>query len=315
MHTIFYSWQSDASRKVNHDFIGECLRSAADQISLNSGQSLEVLDGVRGESGTPALADTILERISAAHVYVADISLVYEAVGNANRRSPNPNVVFELGYAMAELSRGRVISVSNDHFGSPDYLPFDLQHLRWPLRYTLAPGSSNEQKAKCKTSLTSALQKAITAVLSVDGPQRSLVPKRAAVTSALALLVERNNAWQLAIKRHAPVELKKLGIEKTERIKKITTELGTALSAASTIWALDSIEKVIADLLLSIAGQEHSIEQISLEAEEIEQLNDLINKISATQQNIERLDAEKRIVDAELASLASKLSAGESNTL
>jgi hypothetical protein len=93
MKTVFYSWQSDACRKVNHNFIARCLRNAAKTLRRDLGEDIEIQDGVRGVPGTPPLADRILSCISATDCYVADISLVYGVNGSDGARlSPNPNV-------------------------------------------------------------------------------------------------------------------------------------------------------------------------------------------------------------------------------
>lgn len=315
MNTIFYSWQSDSPRKINHDFIAGCLRGAADRIRNANMQEIEVLDGVRGESGTPPLADTILKRISAAHVYVVDLTLAYEFVGSGGkRRSPNPNVTFEFGYAVADLSLGRVIGVLNKYYGNPDQFPFDFKHLRWPITYTLAPDCSDAQLKKCKERLTGDLEKAILAVLSEKGPQRLLTPRKAEILSSLSMLVETNQRWRSALMSSAPRELKEHGLVKAERVAKVINSLKKIVSTATTIWELDTVDRMIADLRLSIAGSPEAIDQIASEKKQIEHLQILIDRLQVTQREIEHLEIEKARCDSELADLDAEMSTLKAQT-
>lgn len=308
MTIIFYSWQNDSPRKTNHDFIKECLKDAAKRISEESQKDVEVQDGVRGESGTPPLADTILKRIAAAQVYVADLSLAYEATGSKGiRRSPNPNVTFEFGYAVAELSHARVIGVLNEYYGHPDNFPFDLQHLRWPIIYNLAPDCSNSEREKCKKRLTAELEKAVKTVLSEKGPQRLLTPRRAAITTALSALVELNQKWQSAMAGGIPGNLREPGLAQSKRVAKVIDSLKTMMSAATTIWEMDRIDAMIADLRLTIAGSPEVLERIALEQRQIEKLQNMMQRLQNTKRAVERLEQEKMQCDAELAELDAQM--------
>jgi len=50
---------------------------------------------------------------------VADVSIV-------DGKNPNPNVMFELGYAMNSLGSRHIVMVFNSAYGEPKNLPFDL---------------------------------------------------------------------------------------------------------------------------------------------------------------------------------------------
>ena len=107
--------------------------------------------------GSPAIADTILEKISRANLFIADITLVTKS----KRPSSNPNVLIELGYAAAKIGWERVICVLNDAFGEPRKLPFDLQHRRWPIRYNLSENATKGEIVKTKDSLSKEFELAI----------------------------------------------------------------------------------------------------------------------------------------------------------
>lgn len=297
MTKIFYSWQSDAARKVNHDFIGDCLREAAAAIHRVGGQQLEVQDGVRGEPGMPSLADTIFARIAAADVYVADVSLVYQAAdGGQARLAPNPNVAVELGYAIASLSQARVISIQNIHFGSAEKLPFDLRHMRWPLQYSLPPDASKEDIANTRSSLVKRLQPAITQILQDDRIGERVSAKRTEVALDLVNLIERVHDWRLALKRHridAPA-LQEKGHALTQKLQRFTDRCQRILSNALDMKSLENLRLAIADVAILIAGSPQRTEALALDLDEVNQLRQLIKSLAASQDEIERLDREIR---------------------
>ncbi|KPA17343.1 hypothetical protein MHK_002434 [Candidatus Magnetomorum sp. HK-1] len=88
--------------------------------------------------GTPQIAEAILAKIQSSDIFVWDATLVY----SQPRPSPNPNVLIELGYALAVMGEGRLIGVMNtaNKLGG-EALPFDLKHRRWPISYLLAESS------------------------------------------------------------------------------------------------------------------------------------------------------------------------------
>jgi hypothetical protein len=76
------------------------------------------------------------------------------------RRSPNANVMFEYGYAISKpKGRDRIICLMNTFYGGadPSELPFDLRHARAPIRYSLSPDSSPDEKNKVRTKLRAEL--------------------------------------------------------------------------------------------------------------------------------------------------------------
>lgn len=136
--SVFYSWQSDSPSAVNKTFIENVLRDAIVEVSPDNTFRIDAsLDrDTKGVAGAPAIADTILSKIDKCGIFVADVTLV--AKTERNKQSPNPNVLFELGYAVARLGWERIILVMNTAFGTPEDLPFDFQHRRWPIRYKLS---------------------------------------------------------------------------------------------------------------------------------------------------------------------------------
>ncbi|MCG3193085.1 MAG: hypothetical protein DIJKHBIC_02334 [Thermoanaerobaculia bacterium] len=149
--SIFYSWQSDLPNSTNRTFIQTALENVAKAIRQDDSLQVDpVIDrDTRGLPGSPDIATSILEKIAAADVFVADVSLIHPREFEG-RRTPNPNVLLELGYAIRSLGWDRIVMVTNTAVGSIVDLPFDLKQRR-ALPYVLQPlpeeGSPEREKA------------------------------------------------------------------------------------------------------------------------------------------------------------------------
>jgi hypothetical protein len=140
MFKVFYSWQSDLPSKTNRGLILKALEKACKGLSTTGGIAVEaVVDrDTRGISGAPDISDTILSKIRDADAFVADVSLINFSANSECRPTPNPNVLVELGYALAQLGNEAIVLVVNTHFGGIEHLPFDLRSLR-VLQYEASP--------------------------------------------------------------------------------------------------------------------------------------------------------------------------------
>jgi hypothetical protein len=169
--TIFYSWQSDTPKEANQYFIRHAIKQAAESITKDHGleEAIRVEHDTSGRPGTPAITDTIFERIESCSVFIADLTFVATTGGNSPKSIPNPNVLLELGYAAATVGWERIICVSNEAFGSPGRHVFNLAHRRWPIRYTLTGDESVEKQKQVRRDLASAIAQAIRAVMHDDG--------------------------------------------------------------------------------------------------------------------------------------------------
>ena len=163
---VFYSWQSDLPAVTNLSAIRNGLDKAFKKVEPAYPELKLVRDeATRDASGSPNIAFNILEKIDAAEIFVADITTVTAA--GAARPCPNPNVNFELGYAVATLGWDRIVLLFNDAVGKfPDDLPFDFMQHRVG-RYTLKPNDPLEKRAELMSLLTAAID----AVL-VKNPKR-----------------------------------------------------------------------------------------------------------------------------------------------
>jgi hypothetical protein len=72
--------------------------------------------------------------------------------------------MLEYGYALHALGDAKLIGVFNEAYGSPQELPFDLAHRRWPIRFNLSEQSTDRDAQR--HALARALRSAISAIIS-----------------------------------------------------------------------------------------------------------------------------------------------------
>jgi hypothetical protein len=164
--TVFYSWQSDTPGAANRNLILKALEDATQEIASDDSIKVEpVVDrDTQDVAGSPDIGATILAKITAADVVVADVTIINR--GSKGRLTPNPNVMVEVGYALAVHTESRLILVNNLAFGRPEDLPFDLRQKR-TLNFRSATDAS--ERATDRRALQAALKSAISAVLTQYG--------------------------------------------------------------------------------------------------------------------------------------------------
>ncbi|NIF78083.1 hypothetical protein F3J20_11855 [Paraburkholderia sp. Cy-641] len=156
---VFYSWQATLPGSANRNLIKASLTKAIDE--LNKEFAIEDRDEATLDSdtantpGAPDIIRTILAKVDAATIFVADITLV-------NETQPNANVMFELGYAIKAIGESNIILLFNEHYGSTKDLPFDLG-LKRAMLYRCDPES--EDKASVRKELAGRLENAINVIL------------------------------------------------------------------------------------------------------------------------------------------------------
>src|SRR5436190_17986189 len=109
----FYSLQSDLRNSSNRGFIQGASENAAAAITADDKVQVEpVVDrDTLGVSGSQDIRNTILSKINSCDVFVADVSIVSRP--RKGRRTPNPNVLIELGFALKALGQERMILIFN----------------------------------------------------------------------------------------------------------------------------------------------------------------------------------------------------------
>ena len=155
-YTIFYSWQSDLPNNTNRGFLNTVIEKTISQIHNSESYELEPsLDrDTQGIPGAPNISQTILDKIKKCDAFIADISIVTGDKNQGERPSPNPNVLLELGYAIALHGWDKIILFCNETHGTEEDLPFDIrQHRR--INYTLKQDGT---KSKTRKTLISQLK-------------------------------------------------------------------------------------------------------------------------------------------------------------
>lgn len=228
---VFYSWQSDLPNATNRSFIQQSLENATHAIYLDNSVEIEpVVDrDTQGIPGSPDISATIFAKISAADVFVADISLI--ARSENGRATPNPNVLLELGYALKSMGHERVILVFNKSFGDIENLPFDLR-MRRLMIYDIS--SNNKDRIEERRGLEKQLETAIRSALDSS-------PRENNEEIPVVVAIENIQANRIIILRRKLADFfKKI----CELQPKIHSEGGTV---EELITAIDSTQETIVD--------------------------------------------------------------------
>lgn len=157
--TIFYSWQSDIRR--NRNLILNSLEKAIKEVQKSRLQeiALEItLDrDTVNKSGSPAISDTIFEKIRRCDIFVCDITIINKSKlirVLRHRLTSNPNVLIELGLAIQVVGWDRIICVNDTKYSSIEDLPFDIRGHR----ITSFKSSENNHKDNLTKQLKSAIK-------------------------------------------------------------------------------------------------------------------------------------------------------------
>lgn len=181
---VFYSWQSDLPDETNRALIREALRTASTQLEISHPGAHVVTDeATRNMPGSPNIPQTILDKIRAADAFVADITTINKTRPDGQRACSNPNVLFELGYAVAHLGWGRIILLFNKAHGDfPGDAPFDVDRHRlsdysYSIPTSSPPAETRKQKAarlsELKHPLFGLLSEALEAIFTKRPPKPS----------------------------------------------------------------------------------------------------------------------------------------------
>lgn len=154
--TIFYSWQSDLSRDTNQDAIRLSLLSAIPLVEDTIDEiMLQHDEATRNVSGSPDITKEIFRKISNSDIFICDLTPIAE---RGIKKLANPNVLIELGYAVAEIGWERIILLFNTFYGKiPDDLPFDVaKHRATPFK--IIDKTDNSGKNKLTKDLADAIR-------------------------------------------------------------------------------------------------------------------------------------------------------------
>ena len=169
MATVFYSWQSDIAE--TRGLVQAALERAVRNVNRDYSLEMRLDQDTSGIGGWPEIAAVILDKIDQCEVFVADITPINGPESNF-RLTPNPNVMLELGYALATgLGRTRIICIVNSAYLLNEEikeLPFDIRGSR-PLVFSLADrgargvklGQEDPIRSQTREDLTKRLERAL----------------------------------------------------------------------------------------------------------------------------------------------------------
>lgn len=161
---IFFSWQSDSPSSTNKNFLEDALRKAASRLPTDPeliealrDEQFEIDKDTKGVPGTPPIVETIFNKISQCSIFIPDLTFI--GVTKTGRKTPNPNVLIEYGWALHSIGHSRIIPVMNSAYfdPNPESMPFDMRHLRMPLIYRLPDDATQEERQSAKSSLIKGL--------------------------------------------------------------------------------------------------------------------------------------------------------------
>ena len=168
---VFYSWQSDLGHP-HTSFLREAIKQACLQIEENNEFSIIVDDATRDMSGSGDIVKNIFDKVKNADIFIGDITIINNSDNVGNRPVPNPNVMIELGYALAHLGEDRIIMPFNTFYGKMADRPFDIITNRClDYKYDFNPERDKNYRTSGKSDLTKNLFQAIKLIF-IKNPQK-----------------------------------------------------------------------------------------------------------------------------------------------
>ena len=148
--SVFYSWQSYIGGFSNREYIRDKINAAFAEMRID----IVLLEDSRGSTGAPNIPNAILTKIIKSDIFICDITPAHtlNIKDNKKRALPNPNVMFELGFAVRSLGWERIICVCNEEYGDVENLPFDISTHRI-ITYCKKEGEKKSTKSLSLTQL------------------------------------------------------------------------------------------------------------------------------------------------------------------
>lgn len=145
--TIFFSWQSDVGKQANKAYIEAKINKAISKLKVgNAALNIHLQESTSNETGSPEIVDAIIRKITNCDIFICDVTPIHIFTNKYETMKciPNPNVLFELGYAVGSLGWDRIILVWNDQYGDSQYAPFDIRNHR-RIHYVKDPMKKTER--------------------------------------------------------------------------------------------------------------------------------------------------------------------------
>ncbi|MFC1561258.1 hypothetical protein ACFL4V_02150 [Candidatus Latescibacterota bacterium] len=244
MDKIFYSWQSDLPNKINRSFIQNALKKAVKNIKQDDSIKVDpVIDrDTSGVPGSPDIVDTILEKIDSCSVFAGDVSIINAT--SKKRKTPNPNVLIEFGYALKRLGLSHIILVINEKYGDEKKLPFDLFKKR-VIKYNLSDSASDDDRSIQRNSLEKKLTTALRSIFQDIAEQKS---KEADIANDKVVILRKNILYES--KRIEVDDLIRSEVEIVRRVAEPENEdsLGNYLTQDKLISLINDFESASKNL-------------------------------------------------------------------
>ncbi len=125
---VFYSWQSDLDEETNRKFILKAIEKAASNLKTKKKIEVYIDQATRDTSGAIDIAETIEQKVKQCDIFIGDVSIINKR--SKFRKTPNPNVIFELGLACEVVGWNNIILINNESYGKYESLPFDIKTRR-----------------------------------------------------------------------------------------------------------------------------------------------------------------------------------------
>lgn len=130
--TVFFSWQSDVPE--NSNILRSFIKASIKNFETTHHVNVLYDEASRSVVGSQKVEEVILKKIRACDIFIADITPITRIETEEEKKKrikllPNPNVAFELGYAMHCLPMEQVLIVLPSGI-SHGQLPFDFNHNR-----------------------------------------------------------------------------------------------------------------------------------------------------------------------------------------
>jgi hypothetical protein len=190
-YNVFYSWQSDLPKETNLNGIRQCLRESANLLENEVSEiHIELDEATRNTSGSPNIPMTIFSKIENTEIFICDLTIINEDYDG--RKTPNPNVLIELGHAISSLGWERIILLYNLKFGKfPEDLPFDIDRHRIT---TFKIEDKNDKSGKAE--LSKVLKESIKTIIEMSPLKPSQIKKETPEEKKRRLDIE-NLKWIL----------------------------------------------------------------------------------------------------------------------
>lgn len=127
---VFYSWMSDRPKEQNIGYIRKVLSDDCKKLEKKLGIKITIDSDSRGEDGSKPIEENVLKKITKCDFFVGDITPIYprQPWQLWAKPTPNPNVMYELGFAVSTLGWNRCIMVWNSKYGNLSNAPFDIRN-------------------------------------------------------------------------------------------------------------------------------------------------------------------------------------------